>query len=182
MWRAWPMPSAKIVAQKPAGSVRPLSLLGQPLSAAAELARYRRGVQAHCAPLTRSKAPATQKASIRFPRKRLMFPPKSTHSRCFAPQRVQIPVGALLRLEILSLKSSTRHQPAKTGSRLDSSSVQPQAKRSSKRSAKASQHVSLPRASKFSNRYSKTTTTHSRLGDRPQESSLRTALRNKACG
>src|SRR5579862_5245038 len=29
MWRAWPTPSAKTVAQKPAGSFRPLSPLGQ---------------------------------------------------------------------------------------------------------------------------------------------------------
>src|ERR1700740_615602 len=29
MWRAWPMPSAKIVAQKPAGNAKPLSSFGQ---------------------------------------------------------------------------------------------------------------------------------------------------------
>jgi hypothetical protein len=38
MWRVWPTPSAKIVAQKPVGNFRPVSLLGQPLGGAAAVA------------------------------------------------------------------------------------------------------------------------------------------------
>src|SRR5271155_4034006 len=45
MWRAWPIPSAKTVAQKPAGRPNPLSLLGHAWllvsAAAAELNRPR---------------------------------------------------------------------------------------------------------------------------------------------
>ena len=108
------MPSAKIVAQKPAGSVNPLSSLGHPWLSAlrAALDRYRAWLQAACVPLTKKKTATAQETSAKNPTRRFMFPPEGPVQLCSVPPLTRA-IESNARRSVLRTRDSISEEPSR---------------------------------------------------------------------